>query len=124
MSRSIGNLIETGNDRNRRELARDGSSTIARVVNGRETLYKLASRNYRQEIAPYVRGQDWNEGMIVAQGNKLRHFVNGKLINETVDENPVGARVGILALEVTGSPGTIDFKDLRLRQLGPANPSR
>jgi type 1 glutamine amidotransferase len=58
----------------------------------------------------------WNEFRIVAKGPRLRHFINGQLMSETLDEQAdARAMQGILALQVhAGPPMKVEFKDIRL----------
>jgi len=65
------------------------------------------------------RKEDWNELTIVAQGNHLRHYLNGTLTAEVFDLDDVaGARSGVLALQLhAGQPMTVQFKDLQLKVL-------
>ena len=49
-------------------------------------------------LAAYKIG-DWNELRIVANGNHLQHFLNGKLTADVTDEDPsLGAKSGVLGL--------------------------
>jgi Domain of Unknown Function (DUF1080) len=59
---------------------------------------------------------EWNSYRIVARGNVLQHFVNGKLAAEITDTNPAKrAAKGAIALQVHAGPAMkAEFKDLRL----------
>jgi len=61
----------------------------------------------------------WNEYRLVATGNKVQHFVNGKLAAEIVDEDPEkGAASGHLALQLHRGPAMkAEFKDIRLKRM-------
>jgi len=117
MSRSVGNLIETGRDRPRRDLARDGKRTIVREVNGKDQIRTLETLDYRKEIAPLLNKSGWNELTIRAQGGHIVHEINGHWVNETTDENPARLRSGVLALELTAGPGQIQFRNIRFARL-------
>lgn len=67
-----------------------------------------------------IKSKDWNEYKIVAQGNHLQHFVNGKqTIDVTDDCESKRAMDGVLALQLhAGLPMTVEFKNLRLKVLG------
>lgn len=62
---------------------------------------------------------DWNDVVIIAQGNHLRHYLNGVLIMDFTDQHPERAlREGILALQIhAGKPMWVEFKNIRLREL-------
>ncbi len=59
---------------------------------------------------------EWNEFRIVARGNVVQHYVNGKLAAEITDLNPdKRALEGLLALQLhAGPPMKAEFKDIVL----------
>jgi hypothetical protein len=58
----------------------------------------------------------WNEYKIVAKGNHLQHFINGKQTVDVTDETAIGAKTGVLALQLhAGQPMTVQFKDIVLK---------
>jgi len=60
----------------------------------------------------------WNAYRIVARGNRLQHFINGRQTVDVVDETPEGAREGILAFQLHAKdPMRVWFKDIVLREL-------
>jgi hypothetical protein len=69
-------------------------------------------------LAAYKLG-DWNELRIVANGNHVQHFLNGKLTADVVDTDESRApKSGVIALQLhTGPPMTIQFKDIALKTL-------
>ncbi|MDB6155696.1 MAG: hypothetical protein JWL90_4149, partial [Chthoniobacteraceae bacterium] len=57
-----------------------------------------------------------NEYKVVAKGGHLQHFINGKQTVDVTDETAVGAKSGVLALQLhAGPPMTVQFKDLILK---------
>lgn len=73
-----------------------------------------------EALKAHIRMDDWNELRLVVQGNRMRHYVNGVLMSETTD-NDAGLRKdeGLLCLQVhTGPSMKVEFRNLRLRQLG------
>jgi hypothetical protein len=73
------------------------------------------------EISP-AKLADWNDYRIVARGNVLQHYVNGKLAMELIDEDPKKRRHGgALGLQLhVGPPMVAEFKDLVLSDLPKA----
>ena len=68
-----------------------------------------------KEIQAAINKDDWNEYKIVAQGNHVQHFINGKLTADVTDETAEAPKSGILALQMhQGSPMQIQFKDIVL----------
>lgn len=85
----------------------DGQKTVdARLIDqdGFEKLFRL---------------NDWNDVVIIADGARIRHFLNGRQVNELIDHDPVTFRpAGVIALQLHGGPPMwVEFKDIRLRQL-------
>jgi hypothetical protein len=73
-----------------------------------------------KEIAKAIKKGDWNEYVITAKGNHLTHEINGvKTIDVTDNDAKHAAQEGILALQIhMGAPMTVQFKDIRLKELG------
>lgn len=65
---------------------------------------------------PRVKLSDWNDYKIVARGNILRHYVNGDLALELVDEDSKKRRMsGSIGLQLhKGPPMVAEFKNLIL----------
>ena len=64
---------------------------------------------------------DWNDIVIIAQGNNIRHFLNGTLILDFTDNDPeLSLKEGILALQLhAGKPMWTEFKNIRIKELAP-----
>lgn len=70
------------------------------------------------DIQAAIKPGDWNEYKIIARGNRLQHFINGKATVDVTDETAIGAKSGVLALQLhAGPPMTVQFKDIVLTQL-------
>jgi len=79
--------------------------------------------------AGYYKMKDWNEYTIIAQGNFLRHYLNGyptmALIDNDKATDPAdpkdrkgSIREGLLALQIhAGPPMVVEFKDIRIKHL-------
>ena len=61
----------------------------------------------------------WNDVVIVAQGNRIRHYLNGRLTLDFTDADPKLALFdGVLGLQLhAGKPMWAEFKDLRIKAL-------
>jgi uncharacterized protein (TIGR03067 family) len=76
-----------------------------------------------EEIQAAIKKDDWNDYVIIAQGNHLQHFINGKATVDVTDEcESKAAKSGVLALQVhAGKPMAVQFKNMRIKQLsGPS----
>lgn len=72
-----------------------------------------------EEILAAYHVGEWNDLVIIAQGNHFRHFLNGKLTADVTDNDPAkGATAGVLALQLhAGTPMTVQFRNLQLKVL-------
>ncbi len=69
-----------------------------------------------EDIQAAIKPGDWNEYKIVAHGNHLQHFINGLQTVDVTDETAIGAKNGVLALQLhAGDPMTVQFKDIVLK---------
>ncbi|MFN6270864.1 MAG: DUF1080 domain-containing protein, partial [Akkermansiaceae bacterium] len=58
---------------------------------------------------------DWNEYKIVAQGNRVQQYINGKLTADVTDETAEAPKSGVIALQMhAGPPMQVQFKDIIL----------
>jgi hypothetical protein len=89
-------------------------------VNGKRTVEKIKLEEGASNFEIY----DWHEYHLIAKGRHLTLYVNGKLIAETTDNDPYSYdALGILALQLhTGPPQKAQFKNIRLKKLGPDAP--
>ncbi|MFG0261394.1 MAG: DUF1080 domain-containing protein [Novipirellula sp. JB048] len=62
---------------------------------------------------------DWNDVVIIAKGNHIQHFLNGKLVLDFTDEHPeLALSEGVLALQIhAGAPMWTEFKNIQLREI-------
>ena len=61
---------------------------------------------------------DWNDVVIIGQGARIRHYLNGRLILDFTDNDPkLALSEGVLALQLhAGKPMWAEFKDIRIKQ--------
>ncbi len=61
----------------------------------------------------------WNDVVIIAKGNHIQHYLNGRLILDFTDADPKLALLeGILSLQLhAGKPMWAEYKDLRIKDL-------
>lgn len=102
--RGRGILVTRGK---RMEIAADGTKTEGEPIGESDALQAKVNQG------------DWNDYRIVAEGPRLRHYINDQLMSEVIDHE-VGKRVekGILALQLhAGPPMKVEFKNIRLKRL-------
>ncbi len=60
---------------------------------------------------------DWNDVVILAKGNHIQHYLNGRLILDFTDHPDLALREGILALQLhAGKPMWAEYKNIRITQ--------
>lgn len=69
-------------------------------------------------LAAYKLGE-WNQLTIIAKGNHVQHYLNGKLTADVTDTDATLApKSGVIALQLhVGPPMTVQFKDVQLKTL-------
>jgi len=102
--RGRGILVTRGK---RMEIEADGTKTEGEPIGESDALQEK------------VKQGDWNDYRIVAEGPRLRHYINGQLMSEVIDhEEGKRAEKGILALQLhAGPPMKVEFKKIRLKRL-------
>jgi hypothetical protein len=96
-------------------LAQRGQKTV--IKEGSKKPEVAGEVGKSAEIQAKIKPADWNEYRIVAQGGHLQHFINGVQTIDVTDETAVGAKKGILALQLhAGAPMKVEFKDLVLKE--------
>lgn len=83
----VGNLLDIGRDRPKRELAR-----------------------------PQRKATGWHEAAIIVAGNRIIHKLDGNVLCDVTDAEESAPRAGWIALELAGGPTTVEFKNIRLKQ--------
>jgi hypothetical protein len=97
-------------------LAKRGDKVVIHADGKKEVVGSLGGfMELQNEIHP----DGWNEYVIIAKGNHLQQFINGKEMIDVVDEeSDKAAASGVIALQLHhGPPMTVEFKDLRIKEL-------
>jgi hypothetical protein len=94
-------------------LAKRGQKVIIREGQKPEAIGETDSS---EDIQASIKVGEWNDYKIIAKGGHLQHFINGKLTVDVTDETAVGAKTGVLALQLhAGPPMEVQFKDIVLK---------
>jgi len=68
------------------------------------------------EIQAAIKSEEWNDFKVIAKGGHLQHFINGKQTVDVTDETEVGAKTGLVALQIHAGPAmVVQFKDMLLK---------
>ncbi len=109
-----GFIYDEGGKRQRLCLVGERASSSAEAK-------KELSETFLDEAAfkKLMRIDDWNDVVIIAKGNRILHYLNGKLIVDFTDNCPsLAAKEGVLALQLhAGVPMWVEFKNIRLREI-------
>ncbi|MEM6688792.1 MAG: DUF1080 domain-containing protein [Planctomycetota bacterium] len=73
----------------------------------------------KEEFRELMKVGDWNDVVIIAKGDRINHYLNGRLILDFIDQHPEKALdSGVLALQLhAGKPMWTSFKNIRIREL-------
>ncbi len=93
------------------ETVRKNNNWTNRTVTG--------SLGTSDELKTSIKPEDWNTFHIVAKGNRLQHYINGKLMSDVTDNDATsGMKKGLLGVQVhVGPPMKVQYRDLRLKEM-------
>lgn len=61
---------------------------------------------------------EWNEGVVVADGNRIVYSINGHVTTDMTDASPKGKKDGVIGLQLhAGATMTLQFKDIKIKLL-------
>jgi type 1 glutamine amidotransferase len=102
-------------ERGRGILAERGEKT---VINEGGKKQVVASLGNTKDIQTAIKKEDWNDYVILAEGNQLTHIINGRVTAQVTDNDAKNrAMSGILALQLHAGPAmTVQFKNIRIRR--------
>lgn len=85
-------------------------------ADGKKVVGMLIDEDEFQEL---MKLDDWNDVVIRAEGNHIRHWLNGRLILDFNDNEPdLALENGVLALQLhAGKPMWAEFRNIRLKRL-------
>lgn len=71
------------------------------------------------DLKKLIKSEDWNEFHLIIKGNRLQHYVNGVLMSDVTDNDPVNGKAkGLLGLQVhVGPPMKVQYRNLTLKKL-------
>ena len=66
-----------------------------------------------------IHPEDWNECHLIVRGNRLQHYINGVLMSDVTDDDPVNRQMaGLLGVQVhVGPPMRVEYRNIRLKHL-------
>jgi hypothetical protein len=102
-----------------RYLCYVGDKTVVGEDGKSKSVGTLASK---ETLAATYRKGEWNDYIIIARGNVVKHFLNGYQVVEVTDNDPKNApKSGLIALQIhKGPPMKVEFRDIRLKSFDAA----
>lgn len=102
-------------ERGRQFLALRGQKTV--IDDGKPRV--IDSVGTKEELLKSINYDGWNEVHIIAKGNKLQHYINGKLMCEVTDNDAANRKMeGLIGVQVhVGPPMKVEYKDLMIKIL-------
>jgi uncharacterized protein (TIGR03067 family) len=78
------------------------------------------------DIQAKIKKEDWNDYVVIANGNQLVHQINGATTVDVTDDcESKRLKSGVLALQLhAGDPMTVQFKDVRIKPLSGATTTK
>jgi hypothetical protein len=109
-----GFIYDEGGSRGR--ICPAGERATWEAEGGRRLLGTLIDQD---EFTELMRIDDWNDVAIRAEGRRIRHWLNGRLILDFTDDDPAKALAsGVIALQLhAGKPMWVEYRDIRLKKL-------
>ncbi|HTI70814.1 MAG TPA: DUF1080 domain-containing protein [Candidatus Limnocylindria bacterium] len=106
-------------ERMRGILAERGQRTVITEENGKTKVSVIGKLADSADLQAGIRSEDWNDYIIIADGNHLIHMINGRATIDVMDEQASkAAKSGILGLQIhVGEPMMVQFKEIKLKRL-------
>jgi hypothetical protein len=106
---------ESGVAGGRKTMSNRGQSTHWTADNKRENTPLSESSD---DLKKLIKVGEWNDVVLVANGNHVTYTVNGHLMTELVDDSPHALANGVIGLQLHhGFVMEVQFKDLRIKFL-------
>lgn len=101
-------------ERGRGFLAKRGENAV--LEEGKEPQI-IASLGNSDSLKNIIKSNDWNNILIVAKGNKLRHYINGVLMSEVTDNDGTNQKAaGYLGVQVhVGPPMQVQYRNIYIK---------
>jgi len=113
-----GNNVYTGQnyeERGRGFLAKRGENAVLETGKQPQIVSMLGNPDSLQML---IKKEGWNEIHIIANGNRLRHYINGVLMSDVTDnDTSAGKNKGLLGLQAhVGPPMKVEYRNLRIKE--------
>ena len=103
-------------ERGRQFLAPRGQKTLVETGKKPGLIDSLGSK---ETLLKSINYDDWNQIDLVVKGNDLKHYINGTLMSEVVDNDTLNRKMdGLIGVQVhVGPPMKVEFRNIVIRKL-------
>ena len=113
-----GNNVYTGQnyeERGRGFLAKRGENAVLESGKDPQIVSMIANPDSLKSL---IKHEDWNEIHIIANGNRLRHFINGVLMSDVTDnDTALRKSKGLIGFQAhVGPPMKVSYRNIRIKQ--------
>lgn len=106
---------EAGVAGGRGTLSNRGEHTVWDASNQR---HSTQLRTSSQRLQQNIKQGDWNDVVLVAQGDHITYTINGRLMTDLTDDSPKALKDGVLALQLhQGFTMEVQYKDIKIKVL-------
>jgi len=100
-------------------LAERGEKVVLHDDNGKLKKEVVGKLGDSKAIQANIKQGDWNDYVVIVQGNHIQHFINGmQTVDVTDEQESKAAKSGVLALQLhAGEPMKVQFKNVRIKEL-------
>ncbi len=100
-------------ERGRGFLAMRGQKTI---LEKEKQPLTLATIGASLELKKHIKENDWNTIYLVVKGNHMKHYINGYLMSETIDNDTINQKfAGLLCLQLhVSTEMKVEFRNLKI----------
>jgi hypothetical protein len=100
-------------------LCERGKKVVIKDDNGKTKIEPTGKLGDTKEIQSAINTNGWNDYVVIARGNHIQQFINGKQTVDVTDEQESkAAKSGILAFQIhQGPPMKVQFKNIRIKKL-------
>jgi hypothetical protein len=99
----------------RNTMSNRGEKTVWTAEGERQTTPLGESKDALKDA---IKQNDWNDVVLVADGNHITYTINGHLMTDLTDQSPKALTEGVIALQLhQGFVMTVQFKDIMLKTM-------
>ena len=97
-------------------MSNRGEKTVWNAENKRtNTPLEKSNAEIAAKIKPVG---EWNEAVVIANGNHITYSINGQVTTEMTDNSPKACKDGVIGIQMHGGHTmTLQFKDIKIKML-------